>query len=677
MTNSLFKKIKSIGSKCCNVIFGKLNILSNIFKRINSKYNSIIIGKWKKVFQFLPNNLLLLLLFIITLFIMIPKILNNEVIVVNNSVFSNPTNPILNDSVYADITRKGLDGIKKIDYLGVRFATYSRKNDSIYRFIVYEDNLVVYSKKFNTKNLQDNKIKRFKVNLNIKKNTKYKVKLKPIKTDKNNSITVYIDTKTKAMQVYGVNKSPFNALILVLSLIFIIVFFMINYLINNKKISTNNFMKYMLIYIIPIMLITPPLLVPDETSHFYTAYKLSEYDFSKSPYKNFDNDKIIVPKNIECIYYGKPQLLDNVPNMEKPISCLEQKKENIKYTIPASMVTTSILYYIPSATIIRLVSEAYSSPLVVFYAGRIINFIIVFLILLKAIKITPKYKNMFILVGCIPVFIQQMISYSYDSLLNSCALLALAYFIKFYTQKELISKKDLIVYTITSFVLLYLKRVYFVIALFSLLIPNDRFKNGRKDKIKFLLTIIIIPLAVLFVANFIMQIGKGSGGSSKSTLDFSSEKLDYIMKQPLRIIKVACFTLRQYLINYLKEMIGVFGWLKYTFPEFLIVSYYIMLVVVSMSCKNLFKNIKQKLCVLVLILISVSSVFGVMYFTWIDGGLHYVEGFQGRYFIPLLLPLIMVFMPKKKNININDKTIYVFINIMMLAYIMFIMVCNY
>ena len=66
-----------------------------------------------------------------------------------------------------------------------------------------------------------------------------------------------------------------------------------------------------------------------------------------------------------------------------------------------------------------------------------------------------------------------------------------------------------------------------------------------------------------------------------------------------------------------------------------------------------------------------------MYTGWTTVGAYYAIGIQGRYFIPLLLPTLMCFMPKKEILKIKDNTVYTYLNMMLLVLTVFIMISYY
>lgn len=150
----------------------------NSFKEFNNKYESFINSdKFKKLFQFLPHNFFMLILFIITLCIFIPQIVTNDVRVYNSSIPNEVIEPIVREKIEEEIDAKKVEEFNTVSIL---FATYQRKNDSIYRFDLYKDDEKIYSEKFNAKVLSDNQYYDFKVGkVKVDKNSSYKISISP------------------------------------------------------------------------------------------------------------------------------------------------------------------------------------------------------------------------------------------------------------------------------------------------------------------------------------------------------------------------------------------------------------------------------------------------------------------------------------------------------------------
>ena len=77
------------------------------------------------------------------------------------------------------------------------------------------------------------------------------------------------------------------------------------------------------------------------------------------------------------------------------------------------------------------------------------------------------------------------------------------------------------------------------------------------------------------------------------------------------------------------------------------------------------------------LLTAFAGSFAAMYFYWSQPKLSYVDGVQGRYFIPLLIPLALLLFPKKVRYKLNTNNIYYFVNIILSHYLLFALLSFY
>ncbi len=74
-------------------------------------------------------------------------------------------------------------------------------------------------------------------------------------------------------------------------------FLEINYIVNKtKKLKEPTFLLISLVYFGTFLIFNPPLEVPDEPSHFYSAYNFSQNGLDGSKITNINT-----PDNIECL----------------------------------------------------------------------------------------------------------------------------------------------------------------------------------------------------------------------------------------------------------------------------------------------------------------------------------------------------------------------------------------
>ena len=636
------------------------NKIYSFFNNINQKYKNLFNTKLKYILQFFPSNLYILILFITLLFIVTPKILNNETYIYSTNYGTVVPNEIVKKSIYQEIHT---EDISKIDDLAIKFSTYQRKNNSTYEVIVYENEKIIFKEKLYTKLLKDNEYKNFKVNHKVDKDKAYKFEVKPIKVKKGNGITITKDDNGN--YVYRLcEKSKFYKECIVLSIIFLLILFFINYLINNGKIkSEENFYKIMIIYFILITFIFPPLFEPDSGYHFDRAYTISQkniYEFVTSD--NFSRGKI--PSNIDCLEYGNSNyVMNEVTNYEGITKCFDSKglvKQKGKLNI------SNKIAFAFSGLGIKLARLFTNSPMILFYTGRLFNTLVSFFIMLFALKIAPKHKRILLSIVMIPVFLQQMCSYSYDSILNSLCILIIAYLLKFFNEKDTIRKRDLLIYAISVMFVLQIKLPYVLVGMPIIFVDKKKFGIKKYSKILYL----FIMLILLGLAFIIPKIGGSlsvvdTSGSGERGMSLESL---FNIKYTLRLIYN---TARINIWYYLESFIGGLAWLNQTYISKLFIYFYLIFICFGIASEEQSVEMKKiyKILIVLINIVLLGGIFLAMYLAWTMPESKVIDGVQGRYLYAPILGILLCLIPKKKIIDISNETFYSFFNISCFIYL--------
>lgn len=656
----------NVKEKVKKIIITVCNFFDYIFKE----------SIFRRFFQFFPNNIFLFILSIIIISTSIGKIQNNIVYLSNG--FSNyDGNFIKGKEIIQELDVKKIDYIEKI---GLRIGTYQRINDSNYELIIKKDNIDIIKKDFNAKKLKDNEFNYLNIGkIEIDKDSKYVMVIRSLDATKDNAIAIgysffeddYNKDEIQKQYSYKIPYvSDFNDFIKVIFIILLTIFFLTNYVTNKWGILQNKFLSVIFIYSIFTLFLIPPFEIPDEDYHFQVSYAISKFDFSKSlsenTYKEFE-----MPKNIKCLktsfyndesYFRKKDITD----------CLKSESANTNITLGRIGFGKVICYLVP-AIAIKITSLFTNSPMIMFFMGRLFNFLLSFMIIVFAFKIMPKHKNILLIIVSIPMFIQQMVSYSYDALLNSLCILVIAYLMKFYYSVDKIKTKEFIIYSVVSFVIYIIKAPYLIIPLLIIFLDSNKF--GDKKIIKYV-KVFIMATVIILSTKIINKITYVKPIKHSSPAPDSGKQIAYLLSNPKNILKIIYCTFKLKLTEYLVGLIGLFGNLKYRFDWYLILSYYIFFIFVILS-DNINMKLKMRIKNIISLLILFGGIFAALYLGWSSYMLPYVEGVQGRYFIPLLAPFMICVLPNKKLIDIKDSTVQGFINIIFVSFISTLLIIYY
>jgi uncharacterized membrane protein len=123
----------------------------------------------------------------------------------------------------------------------------------------------------------------------------------------------------------------------------------------------------------------------------------------------------------------------------------------------------------------------------------------------------------------------------------------------------------------------------------------------------------------------------------------AARQLTLLVADPFRILPLAVSTLRHYWRGYVASFIGILGWLDTELSPGYRIAAMAMLATAAVAAASGLRRgsggASSRLLIAIAILIGVASIFVGQYLTWTAPGNDKIEGVQGRYFLPLALPV--------------------------------------
>lgn len=460
----------------------------------------------------------------------------------------------------------------------------------------------------------------------------------------------------------------------------------------------------MLIFGLGYMYVFPAMSAPDEIAHFISAYKISnkmlgkqatvkdghviiraqdlwiedvdgEYTFDKG---KSEEEKVLIPeegshgKIISSkleetsykVFYGKGDSRNN----NTYISFSGQNYEKAQ-SLHAPVNTIPSVYFLPATGItVARIMGLNSIYLVLF--GRMANLILFILFGTLGIYFLPKFKEFIFLVSLLPTTIELAASYSYDAVMISSMIFFVSYVFFLAHEKKEFDIKDLVIVSLIAGLVLPCKMVYFPMLLMLFSIPLYKFKfRGKVDgKIKkeniafFLASAVVVLLSWVFAMYLVNRSTVvGYSTSNTSSLEWAGEEsytIGYLLHNKLKAVKLFYNTLLLQLEYYHKTMFGAY--LGHA-DDVVGIPYIGFLVLNIGMIFSVFGEAKEKqLLVKERVLTGISIFFVIflvllsMLIAWTPISSEFIEGVSGRYFIPVLLPLLMIC--RNNKIAIKDET---------------------
>lgn len=415
---------------------------------------------------------------------------------------------------------------------------------------------------------------------------------------------------------------------------------------------------------IAFMVAVPPMQVADETSHYYRAYQVSEGGLlpqvTKAGAGGYLPQGVIDFTNVsnfhnlsfhpEQRFYPRSQY----PELAKFKSSTGDAP--VRFANTAIYAPTS--YVVPAAGI-QVVKRVSSSVLVQFYAARLANFLFFGACLFFAIRMIPMGKWPLAIIGLLPMSINEAMSVAADSFIISMTALLVAFWFKLYVQKSISTKEWVLLGALAVLVALSKQSYFaFVPVLLILLLPVLKQHTERKARL-------IAVGAIGFAAA--VATGVWALLSRPFSEDFAKWAvstgipinpdlhLHNLLTQPWSFVLLLWRNLTTQPGNEIVwSFFGNFGWLDTPIPLLLMILMAILLFLVfgirdKLLPPALAFRWPATLFIAALAAFNILLVGAILYLYWTPVGSRHLAGYQGRYFIPVLIFLLPILINRYRH----------------------------
>jgi len=394
-----------------------------------------------------------------------------------------------------------------------------------------------------------------------------------------------------------------------------------------------------------LVFINPPWQTNDEDRHFYNSWYYANGNFKpESRDKGIGNP---MPAKMHEMVQGFQGIRFNETTkiskqtIENLKGVIYDKTDTIFYSNPN--YNTNPVGYIPNIIGVKLGEVYKKNPITVLWWSRAFGLFAYLLIVFFAIKITPVYKNVLMLVALAPMSLYQAASVTYDTLCNATTFLLIAFIIKWLSQKEKVSTREIILFCFALAIQVFSKAAYYFIPFLVLIIPSEKFSFSY-SKIK--LTILLVAILMLptltwnaYINSFHFQ---GGTPLQNDFLFDPSKNLSFHLKNIPGMISDLVSNVLVQGKNWIIGCIGRFGYSYTPLPDAWIFLY--VLALFGMASIDHNGSIKltrmQRGISALLLLASLIAIITGLYLTITPVGARFIFGGQGRYFIPIL-PLLL------------------------------------
>ncbi len=404
------------------------------------------------------------------------------------------------------------------------------------------------------------------------------------------------------------------------------------------------------------MLLLPPLSVPDEEVHLKQAYEYTSRIMGREASKH---GTVVMDKED----FHAMQMFETTPSLPEydrlKDEILKSGRESGTIEIPHTDTRAPAVVYVPGMIGILLGRILGLNGILVIYLGRICSILFYLMTMYWFIRLANFARAAAFVIAVLPMTVQQCCSYSYDSVVIEFVFLYLALLFRLIYEKQAIKRSQIAAYALFMILLSVCKGgMYMPLCLLTLLIPADRF-YGRKKKIIFT-GCMAADAAFLTTAlrNVLYVVNPTAQQTADAYLAGENYGVAGLLADPMEFILLSVRTLFLSGSTFLENMFGSqLGWLDINVSRIVV---YGMLLLTGLSIlqmengssySSLSVTIRQKRMFLLVIALSAAMVFATMFISWTPRESTEIFGIQGRYFLPLLPLVLMLFHGKSITIK--------------------------
>jgi uncharacterized membrane protein len=389
---------------------------------------------------------------------------------------------------------------------------------------------------------------------------------------------------------------------------------------------------------IPMVLLIPPGAGYDEEDHLVRVWELSAFSLipGQIPPRDMQYPKLFR----DFAYRHQPGGIIDSEFWQSYASASLYERGSISREINTKSVYSPALL-LPQAIVMRYVGRTANLPaLTIFYICRFASLISYLILAWLAIRLMPFGKWILLVLALSPIALFQATTISADAISNGIGFLFIAGCLKMAELKEINWKEcGVLVFLVFLLFLAKLNLVPLILLLFLLILPS-RFTNRG----------IYFSLLVMVMVLFIVEVGGWNSIASRQ-LDpvLANEanvtaQLFYMVGHPFAFLQLVVTDSFRNGWAYLLGWINGYGYYYWTPPP--IVSLFFLLSLVSVILTDSTLHPVDRRSRLAFILTFLASYFATilsLYLTFTPVGADEILGVQGRYFVPLVLPIVLVF----------------------------------
>jgi len=393
----------------------------------------------------------------------------------------------------------------------------------------------------------------------------------------------------------------------------------------------------------------PPGSVPDEFYHFKASYYYS--NLIEHP----DNPHLIRAEDEDALAEGgvmskaiSQDSLETIKENIGPFATKNGTTENSKFNDFADSINITgnpPQLKIPAALGILFAKLLGLNSLWLYYFGMIFNLAFGAALIIASVRITPYGQKVFMAIALLPMTLHLLGSHSYDVGTLGLAFLLIALIFRAIEREGEIRDTEVIAIIVTGCLLAPCKVVYTLIVFLIVLVPSSRFSSRRKGiAIKALVILAPFAVVVLFRLSSILTMAGVTQVESQGAIQ--KYTFGTLLSHPLHTIGLLFGTLHDLGWIYLYSFVGSsLGWFQPNIvaPHYVTIALLMLLGFAIMPSPDdeIVLASRSRIAFSTVFIAVLTAVMVALCVDWTPITNSYIEGIQGRYFLPVAPLLFM------------------------------------
>lgn len=398
--------------------------------------------------------------------------------------------------------------------------------------------------------------------------------------------------------------------------------------------------------------VLPPFTVPDESAHIVTVYSKSSKLLGKEV--TDEGGKVIADSNMGLYF-----IREEYPTKESYIRFVKGalgKNSDVITTKEslANPLNVKAVGYIPQIVGVSIARILKGSGEQILLIGRLFALLWYCFIMYFAIRIFPLNKMILFAVGLLPMTMQQVCSFSYDSVLLGLCFFLISYILWLIYTKEVVELKDVLILVCVVSGIVMIKYIYIPIIGLLLFIPKHKI-NFRVDRKKIAVSMFGM-LSMFEIGSKMTLITEAAAKNMQIRSDgLYKYSIGYVISNLGDTLIVVTRTVFEKISFFVESMIAnPLGWVEIQLPNIIVLGFAIVLIFSAIPNHRSPKITKRMMVTAGFIVVIVSGlVLAAMLISYTYVGADTILGVQGRYFLPVL-PLVLLIVQGNKNIIVKN-----------------------